>query len=632
MCGLAGYIIKNNNIETNNTNILSMLKLQKHRGPDDSGIVAINSKLKTFEEVSINEQVLLKNKSNIVLGFNRLSILDLSPNGHQPMLSNNNQVALMLNGEIYNAFDFKSDLQAKGCVFKSNTDTEIVLNLYLVYGMDEMLKKLNGMFAICIWDFNLNKLFLARDRFGIKPLYVLEENERIAFSSEMKSFKALNDFKFELNKAHLHEFLLFRNLVNNTLFKNIRNLTPGTYLEINDEGLVKEIEFYNLKIEEKKFNSQSDTPDLIKTTLKKSVERQMLSDVKLGCQLSGGIDSSLVTVLANEFNNQNKLETISIVFKNKLFSEEDYINQVASKFNLNAHKYCLKEDYYFNMIEKVTWHFEQPINHPNSIGLYLLSENAKKYVTVLLSGEGADEILGGYSRFIDYYRNPFFNKSFLSKLFFNRKSLCSFIIKYFNWKNRLILASTFSSLNTLESVLPNFNFKKATNNRKKILNNIATCSKNNIHRHYEMATYLPDLLMRQDKMSMAHSIENRVPFLDNEFVSLALSIENSKLITKYKGKFETKFLLKKLCASILGENFAFREKKGFGIPLKEFMSSESFDKLWNLKIRPGIVQRNIFNIESIDLWVKNIKKARLDELEAIWQMLTFELWAQQYLD
>jgi asparagine synthase (glutamine-hydrolysing) len=630
MCGLAGYLIKNTEFETNNHCINKMLLLQKHRGPNDSGIVAINSKKNEIENISFENESNFKNPSNLVFGFNRLSILDLSSNGHQPMFSSDGNIVLMLNGEIYNAFDYKDELIAKGFKFKGNSDTEIVLYLYQSFGINGMLEFLNGMFAISIWDSNINKLFLIRDRFGIKPLYILEEKNRIAFSSEIKSFKALYNFKFELNESHLDEFLLFRNLINKTLFKNIKNLTPGTYLEIDENGNYQEISFYNLNSDGNLNFDNKQIEQIYSNTLENSINSQLISDVKLGCQLSGGIDSSLVTYYANKNSTGNKLETISILFKNKKFSEENYVDEVTSTLNLASNKYTLDSSYYFNVFKIATWHFEQPINHPNTIGLFLLSEKAKKHVTVLLSGEGADETLAGYSRFIEFKTHPFFSKIFFLKLYFNRKNLIDFFTTYLNKENRIITASIFCNLSSIRKLKPNFNFENAVKQRKSILSNLS--NKNNKQRKYEMATYLPDLLMRQDKMSMAFSIENRVPFLDNNLVNLALSIDNKQLIVNRKGKLEGKYILKQLCAKIFNVNFAYRDKKGFGIPLREFMVSDEFMQLWNSEIKPNIIKRKIFDITSIDKLLENMNKVDSSQLESIWQMVTFEIWAQQYFD
>jgi asparagine synthase (glutamine-hydrolysing) len=232
MCGFTGYFNLNNALETNNQVIREMIAIQKHRGPDDSGIVGINTKEKNFEEISSTTTANFSTSKDLLFGFNRLSILDLSPNGHQPMISPDKKVILMMNGEVYNAFDFKDDLISKGHTFKSTSDTEVVLHLYLEYGIEKMVKMLNGMFALAIYDFTLDSLFLVRDRFGIKPLYILQEENRIAFASEMKSFKPLPNFKFEADFSRMDEFLLFRNLINTTLFKNIVNTIDNNYNEL----------------------------------------------------------------------------------------------------------------------------------------------------------------------------------------------------------------------------------------------------------------------------------------------------------------------------------------------------------------------------------------------------------------
>ncbi|SMO41595.1 asparagine synthase (glutamine-hydrolyzing) [Fodinibius sediminis] len=630
MCGLAGYINLSHRKEDSIQTIWQMIDLQKHRGPDDSAVLSIDTD-KGLGEVVARREYQARNAGDLFFGFNRLSILDLSSNGRQPMVSDDGQVALMMNGEIYNAFDYKETLELKGYKFKSTTDTEIVLKLYLEYGIDGMLKKLNGMFAIAIWDMRLKCLFLTRDRFGIKPLYILRGKDRLAFSSEIKSFQVLPDFSFELDKSKLDEFLLFRNVINDTLFTDIHNCTPGTYVSVNHSGDIKEHVYYDVNTEgtipiakEKSFSTLGET-------LEQSVNRQMISDVKLGCQLSGGVDSSLVTYYAEQSLDQGALETISINFSNPSFSEEKYIDEVTQKLNLHAHKYLMDPEYYFNNLENATWHFEQPLNHPNTIGIYYLSEEAKKHVTVLLSGEGADEALAGYDRFVNTVSSAYFNRKFLSKLKQNSADLLNFLRYYINDGSRLIMDSSFGSLATVKDIYPEFNFRTAMTKRAGILNNL---SGDRIlkHRKYELKTYLPDLLMRQDKMSMAHSIENRVPFLDNEMVKISLGISGKELIDKRNGRKEAKLLLKKLCREKFGDEFAFRRKKGFGIPLKDFMKSSDFQSKWLNEIEPGIKKRNIFHTKVISKWVANVEHANPAQLDAIWLMTAFEVWAKKYLD
>ena len=379
-----------------------------------------------------------------VLGFNRLSILDLSVNGHQPMASPDEKVLLTMNGEIYNAFDYKKELTDWGYRFKSTTDTEIVLALYLKYGFRGMIDRLNGMFAIVIADLREGRLYIVRDRFGIKPMYYHSSPDILAFSSELKSFRYLENFKFQLDESQLSEFMIFRNNVKGTLFKGIHSLEPGHFLSFShDEGLKKE-RYFNINdySRNNKLETNLDsTGKELEQCLGISVNSQLMSDVKLGCQLSGGVDSSLVTWLANKNSDKGQFESVSIVFDDPRFSEEKYIDQVAEQLKIDAHKFDLSPSYYLRNIEKATWNFEAPINHPNTIGIYLLSQRAKEYVTVLLSGEGADEVFGGYSRFYDV-NFPYFNRRFLSEI--KNNSFNPFqILKYFNSSNRAIMATAY---------------------------------------------------------------------------------------------------------------------------------------------------------------------------------------------
>lgn len=629
MCGFTGYFNLNNTLETNNQVIREMIAIQKHRGPDDSGIVGINTIEKNFEEISSTTTADFSTSKDLLFGFNRLSILDLSPNGHQPMISPDKKVILMMNGEVYNAFDFKDDLISKGHTFKSTSDTEVVLHLYLEYGIEKMVKMLNGMFALAIYDFTLDSLFLVRDRFGIKPLYILQEENRIAFASEMKSFKPLPNFKFEADFSRMDEFLLFRNLINTTLFKNIVNCTPGTYLKIKN-GTISSHTFYDINSEGNQ-TITSNEKEVLEKALQKSVSSQMISDVKLGCQLSGGVDSSLVTYFAAQNVEKGNLETISITFNNPNFSEEKYIDYVAEKLSLKAHKYEMEANYYFNVLENAIWHFEHPLNHPNTIGIYLLSEQAKKHVTVLLSGEGADESLAGYSRFIRAKENKLLSKSFFGGLKRNKNSAIDYLSYALNPDKKMIMETAFGSVATAKALRPSFKLSKAISDRNNTLKKVTgeTCLR---QRKYELLTYLPDLLMRQDKMSMAHSIENRVPFLDNEMVSTSLNISGDKLIAKHKNKLEGKKVLKDICAEKFDEKFAYRDKMGFGIPLREFMTTQFFQNKWQNEIEPNLKKRNQFQLDVVSSWVKNIKTATPEQLDAIWLLLGFEVWAKQYLD
>lgn len=631
MCGLTG-IFHLQGAETNNKVIKEMLRLQRHRGPDDQGFFGINLQKKVFEEVKDGKrQQIFQSPMPLLFGFNRLSIQDTSANGHQPMIGRTGKVVLMMNGEIYNAGEYRSQLRRKGYHFKSSSDTEVALYLFEEFGINGMLDRLNGMFAFAIADLKRKKLYLVRDRFGIKPLYFLKENDRYAFSSEIKSFKALENFQFELNESLIDEFLLFRNVINRTLFKNITNIAPGTYIEIDSKGNINEIEYYSVRNEGDKLIDSRSSENALEKALTDSVQRQMVSDVKLGCQLSGGVDSSLVTHFSNKALEKGKLETVSIVFDDSRYTEKKFIDYVAKQLQLTSHQFTLNSDYYINSIENATWHFEQPLNHPNTIGIYLLSQRAKEHVTVLLSGEGADESLAGYSRFTEMFNNPYLSKKFLSTLYHNKNDLFSFKKWYMDAEYRVIMSTAYGSTSNAKKIFGDFNLDRALKNRKKIINSISDSDPSK-QRKYEMLTYLPDLLMRQDKMSMAHSIENRVPFLDNEMIEKAFQIKESILVEKYNRKWEGKKPLKDIAANYFSEDFAYRSKMGFGIPLRSFFQESNFEENLRERIIPGIKKRRIFDHNVVQKWVNDISKLNNQELDSLWLMYGFEIWAQQYLD
>lgn len=628
MCGLAGFLNTNNQIEQSSDTVLRMLALQKHRGPDDSGILGIQMQEALLQEREVSSPQNFSIKPNLIFGFNRLSILDLSPNGNQPMIHEESKVALMMNGEVYNAFDFKPELEKLGFVFKGSSDTEVVLYLYLAYGLQGMLERLNGMFALAIYDGRSKKMFLIRDRMGIKPLYVLKQNHRLAFASEMKSFKALPDFRFELDESQISEFLLFRNSINKTLFKHITNITPGTFWRISASGEVNINTYYDLRNEGARNNVANK--EQLATALKTSVKRQMISDVKLGCQLSGGVDSSMVTAYAAHTLPEGALETVSIVFNQAHFSEKKYIDQVVKQLQLQSHQFTLNAQAYLDLIDEAVWHFEQPLNHPNSCGIKLLSREAKKHVTVLLSGEGADECLAGYSRFIPQ-KNKVLTLETLKKLIKNKSKWGAYIKLVLDPDKRYLLQTAYGGVASSAILYPSFSASKALQSRLEIWNSIHD-SLLKRKRKYELLSYLPDLLMRQDKMSMAHSIENRVPFLDNQMVETSLAISDDLLIKQNKGRWEGKWLLKEICSDTFGEDFAYRDKMGFSIPLKSFFNSEAFQNRWENEILPGIKNRGIFEYRTLVNWMKISEKLNAEQLDAVWLMLGFEIWAKQYLD
>ena len=634
MCGITGYINTDFRPVRNTDRILKMLKVQKHRGPDDSGIRLFSLLSASSAETSCLTPESIDADFEGILGFNRLSILDLSMNGHQPMLNPDNNVIIALNGEIYNAFDFRNELQDWGYKFRSATDTEIVLALYLRHGFEGMLERLNGMFALIVIDLRSRELYLARDRFGIKPLYYILNDRVLAFSSELKSFAFLEDFEFTLNSTKLDEYLLFRNNLSGTLFEGLESLEPGHYLNYRSGQELIKSRYYD--VNDYSRSKRSGTLDSFGTEVRewldKSVRSQLVSDVKLGCQLSGGIDSSLVTWLANTNAKNGSFESVSIVFKNKLFSEESYIDRVTETLGIKSHKFLLDNEYYLDNLGKATWHLESPLNHPNTVAVYKLSQRAKDYVTVLLSGEGADEVFGGYKRFYDI-QYPFSVNRLLTELNRNLNNPSEVFRYFLDNRQRAIMSNAYMTPFLAGRLMRNFSRDRAISDRLALYNTLSGSGFDKQIK-YEMKTFLPDLLIRQDKMSMAHSIENRVPFLDNEVVNGAFSIPEQFLMLRDSsiGKNTEKYLLKKMTAAVFGEDFAFRKKMGFGIPVKEFFSDEKFREYMNDQVLPGIRHRGLFSYKLVSGWFENIKTLKYTEMEALWIVISFEIWAAIYLD
>ncbi|MDN3658892.1 asparagine synthase (glutamine-hydrolyzing) [Ferruginibacter paludis] len=635
MCGITGYINTDSRCIPNTAVIREMLGAQKHRGPDDSGIMAFSLKNQKAQEYIHQQTQEINDPFEGILGFNRLSILDLSANGHQPMSSPDGNVLLMLNGEIYNAFDLKPALIADGCKFKSTTDTEVVLYLYLKYGFRGMVERLNGMFAIVVADLREGKLYITRDRFGIKPMYFYNKNGVLAFSSELKSFYALDQFNATVNTGLLDEYLIFKNNLNKTLINDVQRIAPGHYLTYSSGQGISFTQYFDVNHYERQSAKGADFEEALNKlhdVLEKSVQSQLMSDVKLGCQLSGGVDSSLVTWLAKDIKQDNLLESVSIVFDDKRFNEKPFIDKVANQLGIISHQFPLQSEFYQDSIRQATWHLEEPINHPNTIGIYLLAQKAKEYVTVLLSGEGADEVFGGYARFYAVMY-PYANKKFFSGLKQSVNNPFKFLRQYTDPFTRANLGVATMTEQMALSLKPDFRYANATCQRKAVFDEL-TGSVFDKQVKYDMATYLPDLLTRQDKMSMAHSIENRVPFLDNRVVDHSFTIPTNYLIKRKAAESNNteKYILKKMCGNVFGDEFAFRNKMGFGIPLREFLAKPAFNSYLREEILPGIEKRNLLNSNKIAAWINNLEQISVAELDALWVVTGLEIWMKQFID
>jgi asparagine synthase (glutamine-hydrolysing) len=600
MCGIAGFV-NLDGAPADSSVLGAMTDMIRHRGPDDRGTLCLS---------------LRGGIPDTALGFQRLKILDLSARGHQPMTSPDRSTALLFNGEIYEAFEWKAELERRGYRFRTGTDTEIILALYECEGLERMLERLNGMFAIVIADTRRGVVHLLRDRIGIKPLSWAQCGTTVLFASEAKAFLAHPKFRAEIDPTHVDELLAFRYVAGEaSLLKGVRLVQPGHRLTITPDG-VTEARYWNIPdCPDKLRLSREDAVDGLGSLLGRSVNLQLRSDVNVGCQLSGGVDSSLVAVLARAHQHAD-LNAFSIVFREQQFSEEQWILAAAAAAQAVSHRFVFDEAAFIGALDAASWHMDQPISHPNSLALWLLARRSREHATVLLSGEGADELFAGYARFSDAQTAA--NGS--------RRSGVHDPIDAF------IRASQFHSEARPSKLRPTANLRTAIEKRRALFqegraDHLSNCVK------YEMRSHLVDLLVRQDKMMMAHGVENRVPFLDRRVIEFARALPADHLVgpSSPMGGQGTKIVVKELAGRSFDAAFVYRRKSAFNLPLAQYFRSSRFAELMEERLLPGLAARGLVDVAVIRRWWRRALSAP-STTEAFWIPVSLELWAQQFID
>ncbi|HEU4692403.1 MAG TPA: asparagine synthase (glutamine-hydrolyzing) [Vicinamibacterales bacterium] len=600
MCGIAGFV-NLDGAPADSSVLGAMTDTLRHRGPDDRGTLCVS---------------LRGGIPDTALGFQRLKILDLTARGHQPMISPDGSTALLFNGAIYEAFEWKAELERRGYSFRTGTDTEVILALYECEGLERLLERLDGMFAIAIADTRRGVVHLLRDRVGIKPLYWAQCGTTVLFASEAKAFLAHPAFRAEIDPAHVDELLAFRYVAGEaSLLKGVRHLEPGRRLTITPDG-VTEARYWSIPESPDKLRlSRKEATDRLGALLSRSVQLQVRSDVKVGCQLSGGVDSSLVTVLARSHQGGD-LDAFSIVFHERQFSEEQWILAAAAAAGAVSHRFVFDEVAFMGALDAASWHLDQPISHPNSLALWLLAERSHEQATVLLSGEGADELFAGYARFSDA----------LTAADGSRRSGVVDPVDTF------IRASQFHSDARLSKVRPTANLRTAIEKRRALFeeghaDHLANCVK------YEMRSHLVDLLVRQDKMMMAHGVENRVPFLDRRVIEFgrALPAEHLAGPASPAGVPGTKIVVKELARRTFDAAFVDRRKSAFNLPLAQYFRSDRFVALMEDRLLPGMAARGLVDVAVVRRWWRRALSAP-STTEAFWIPVALELWAQQFID
>lgn len=592
MCGIAGFI--NLDGAPADAGVLgAMIDMVRHRGPDDRGTLGLS---------------LRGGPPDTALGCQRLAILDPSPRGRQPMRGPDGSTALLLNGAIYDLDDHKAELERGGYRFRSGTDTEVVLALYERHGLEGMLSRLNGMFAIAIADTRRAVVHLIRDRIGIKPLYWTRCGETVLFASEAKAFLAHPVFRAEIDPAQVDELLAFRYVAGEaTLLQGVRHVAPGHRLTVTPGGVARAQYWVIPDCPKKLRPSPEDAVERLGSVLSRCVRSQLRSDVPVGCQLSGGLDSSLIAVRAAA-HRDGDLNAFSIVFEQPSFSEEQWILEAAAAAGAVSHRFVFDNDAFIGALDAASWHMDQPISQPNALALWLLALRSREHVTVLLSGEGADELFAGYQRFAD-----------LEPAVGDRV-------------DAFIRATQFHPDHRLAKLRPAADLRPAIEKRRALFDegradHLSNCVK------YEMRSHLVDLLGRQDRMMMAHGVENRVPFLDDRVVEFARTLPAECLVrpSSPTGPAMTKVVVKALARRTFDAAFVDRRKSAFNLPLAQYFRSRSFVALMEDRLLPGMAARGIVDVGVVRRWWRRALSAPATT-EAFWTPVALELWAQQFID
>ena len=611
MCGITGFIDKSARKEKK-TIIEAMKKRIHHRGPDTNG---------TYVD------------DDIALGFVRLSIIDLE-GGNQPIYNEDENYTLIYNGEIYNYQSLKSDLESLGHIFKTKTDSEVLLHGYEEYG-PEFVKKLRGMFAFVIWNKEKKELFGARDHFGMKPFYYVNDDDLFIFGSEIKSFLEHPNFNKELNKEALKPYLTFQySVLEETFFKGTYKLLPAHYF-IYKNGKMDIHKYYEIEYNPIQKGYEEYMNEIHESVLE-SVEAHKVSDVPVGSFLSGGVDSSYITSCLRPD------KSFSVGFENTgddvTFNESIIAKELSKMLEIENHTKLVSADEFFDVIDKVQYHSDEPHANLSAVPLYFLSELTRKHVTVVLSGEGADELFGGYTAYgINKSSSKY--RRFCPKPFRKAFGKVASKLPKFHGRNFLVQngldvedyyigqAFIFNDNEAKDILIGEYregkNFKEITKPYFDKVKNLDDITK---MEYLDMHLWLPhDILLKADKMTMAHSIELRVPLLDKELFSLAAKIPN-----EYKVKNnETKYIFREASAIALPKEWYMRKKKGFPVPFAKWIREDQFYKLIEKEFNADYTNQ-FFNQTKLNKMLIDHKKGKDNHGRKIWTVYAFLRWYNMY--
>jgi asparagine synthase (glutamine-hydrolysing) len=625
MCGFAGIINKDGK-EVNGNLLEKMASTIHHRGPDEDGIFI---------------------EKNIGFFHKRLSIIDLST-GQQPMTFNN--CTIVFNGEIYNYIELREDLKKKGHHFLTTSDTEVLLHLYLEYGND-FVNLLNGMFAFIILDKTKNRLFISRDHFGIKPLYWYQDNHKILFGSEIKALLAHPEMTAEPDQENLCEYLTFQFVLGEgTMFKNICKIQPGHYVTIDlASWQINEVKYWIPNFNIDQYHTEEYFIAELQKILEETISQQLRSDVTIGTYLSGGLDSSLVTIMASKFLNKPFKSFSGAFHEGPEFNELEYARIAADAANAELYEVFPTEQEFIDLVPKLIYHLDEPVAGPGLFPQYIVSKLASKHVKVILGGQGGDEIFGGYARYMVAYLEQAIKGAInesneedehivsLASILPNLPSLKQYIPmikgfwkadafeamdrRYYNLLNRMGSTAEFLHPDITSQCKDPAIFKKFSH----YFNDPDTKSYFNKMTHFDMIGSLPGLLQVEDRVSMSVSIESRVPLLDRRIVDLVSTMPAGM---KFKGG-EMKYLLKKTIKHVMPEKILKRkDKMGFPVPLHIWSKNKGKDFILDVLLSKKAKERNVINTKEIE----KIISSEQPFSRGLWGILSLELWYNQFID
>jgi asparagine synthase (glutamine-hydrolysing) len=625
MCGIAGILELTHGARASGEALRRMCDVIAHRGPDDQGFYTDGA---------------------AAIGMRRLSIVDLAT-GHQPISNEDGTLWIVFNGEIYNHLDVRERLIARGHSYRTHSDTETVLHAFEEYGAD-CVQHLRGMFAFAIWNRETKTLFIARDRLGIKPLYYRLTPDRLLFASEIKALFEHDRKPARFNRAAIPEFLAFGYLSRtDTFYEGIQKLLPGHTMTIGSDGQADIRRYWNLdNSQTHESRNQDDYVRNYRELLEGAVRSHLMSDVPLGMFLSGGLDSSAVAALMTKIRRE-PIKTFSIGYSEQHYSELPFARRIAEHIKSQHHEVIVSEEDFFAALPHLIWHEDEPIVWPSSISLYFVARLARERVTVVLTGEGSDETLAGYTRYAATLRNAALDRVYrgivpgflrrvvrdsvvessvlgatarrkLEHTFFGKdgQSWSSFYFDNFfsafseEEQNRLLspeLAHEFPLSSAYKAVMGYWQ-ESSGDMLQRLL-------------YTDIKTYLVELLMKQDNMSMAASIESRVPFLDHVLVEYATRIPRDVQIRGLAGKQ----ILKKAMEDLLPHDIIYRPKLGFPTPWSQWLAGARLESIRALLLEPRS-ERGYFRREEIDKLFDEHRSKRRDNYDRIWRLLNLELW------